>query len=50
MAFSAETKNMFTAAMIAVVAVLIAVWLSPWYRGMLVTGGKVPPPPETQAT
>ena len=45
----AETKNMFTAAAIAIVAVLIVAWFSPWYRGMLVTGGKVPAPPETQA-
>lgn len=43
-----DVKNALTVAGIALLAVLFAVWFSPWYRGMLVTGGKAIPPPETQ--
>lgn len=44
-----EMKAMAKVGVVAVVAVVIFAYFSPWFRGFLNTGGKLPPPPDTQA-
>jgi hypothetical protein len=44
-----EYKAMAKVGVVAVVAVLIFAYFSPWFRGFLNTGGKLPPPLDTQA-
>lgn len=42
-------EKIVTIAVIAVIAVVLMASVSKWFRGYLVTGGRVLPPVETQA-
>lgn len=44
-----EIKAMAKVGVIAILAVVVMSYFSPWFRGFLNTGGKLPPPADTQA-